>query len=255
MITITFAASKGGAGKSMLAIGIASVLHHWGKKTLVLDLDEQGSLANWITDDYADIPRPDPNILTVEALKLEGDEAAKIARVVERLGEIQASGQYEYLLIDTKGEQARLTAGIGAYSDHVLCPTNGHAIEFEPVVKTYMGLKATLEALELKVDPNTLFKVILTKQKTVEAGDIRASQKLLRENFTTIGGPLESSAFNKAVQLGTTIDQIAEAVKGVLDTTENAKQRATAKREYERQVKALKGLEIMLETILNGENS
>jgi len=250
MRTITCAASKGGAGKSALIIGIASLLHSKGKKTLILDMDEQASLANWLSDDFADIPRVDPNLMKVEALLPTGGEAERITQIVERLVEIEKTGEVDYLLIDTKGEQAKLTAAIGAYSDYVLCPTNGNAIEFEPVVKTYLGLKAMIDELRSDEKIEDFFKVVLTRRKTVEAADIRASQATLAENFNAVLGPMESSSYNKAIQIGTSIDCLLVASKSVLEHTDKSDLRTAARREVERHTKALHIIETMMNQIL-----
>jgi chromosome partitioning protein len=45
--TIVLANAKGGAGKSTLAAGLAVAAVSYGEKVIALDLDPQGSLANW----------------------------------------------------------------------------------------------------------------------------------------------------------------------------------------------------------------
>jgi chromosome partitioning protein len=45
--TVAMAGQKGGAGKSTLAIALASELHKRGLRTLLVDADQQGSSATW----------------------------------------------------------------------------------------------------------------------------------------------------------------------------------------------------------------
>lgn len=253
MKVISAASSKGGAGKSSLVIGIASYLHWKKKKTMILDLDPQGSVALWLSNQFEDIDPIDPDLLSVEALVPDGNDETKIRVIANRLGELAESGDYDYLLIDTKGEQAKITSAIGAYSDFVLCPTNGHAIEFEPVVKTYMNLSTVIKELGLPTDPDKLFSVILSKRKVVESGEVRSSQKMLAERFNVIAGPTESASYNQAIQFGTTIDRLLSTVQSIRDTSEVAKLRANAKRACERHEKSLETLDFMMTQLLNGE--
>ena len=253
MKVISAASSKGGAGKSSLVVGIASYLHWKKKKTMILDLDPQGSVALWLSKKFEGIDQIDPDFLTVEPLVPEGEDETKIRVIADRLGKLAESGDYEYLIIDTKGEQAKITSAIGAFSDFVLCPTNGHAIEFEPVVKTYLNLSSVIKELNLQSDPNNLFSVILSKRKVIESSEVRSAQNMLAERFKVIPGPTESASYNQAIQFGTTIDCLLSSVKTVMDTSEIAKERASAKRAYERHQKSLQTLDFMMTQLLNGE--
>ncbi len=47
---ITFASSKGGAGKSTLCVNLAAFFVHSGKKVTLLDVDPQKSAYDWITE-------------------------------------------------------------------------------------------------------------------------------------------------------------------------------------------------------------
>ena len=47
MRTIAFVTQKGGSGKSTIASSLAVAAHEMKEKVCVIDMDPQGSLANW----------------------------------------------------------------------------------------------------------------------------------------------------------------------------------------------------------------
>lgn len=254
MKVITSATSKGGAGKSTLFIGIASVLHRRGHKTLVLDLDEQGSLAGWLTSNDGSFPLPDPNVLTVESGYFSDDDRKNTAHVVRRMKEIDDAAEHEFLLIDTKGETARLTAAIGARSDVVLCPTVGHSLEFEPTILTYKGLRAVLAEMGEEDRIDDIFRVVINRRKAaVEAAAVIAAQNVIRSKFRTINGPMESTSYNEAHEYGTTIDRLLETATLIATNGSTPKIKAAAKRARDRHAKTLALLEQMVDEILGNE--
>ncbi|NTC29385.1 ParA family protein, partial [Agrobacterium tumefaciens] len=56
MKTLVLVTQKGGSGKSSLAASIAVAAEQAGERVFMLDLDRQGTLANWINRRTAETP-------------------------------------------------------------------------------------------------------------------------------------------------------------------------------------------------------
>src|SRR5689334_11528076 len=63
MLVITLAAQKGGAGKTTLATNLAVQAETSGQRTLLIDLDPQGSATSW----YNDRPTETPKLIAIAA--------------------------------------------------------------------------------------------------------------------------------------------------------------------------------------------
>lgn len=100
MRKIAFMQQKGGVGKTSLAIHAACTLAELGHKTLLVDMDQQGSIVAWYEQD-AGLPAK----LTVSA----SDTASA-------LDDLEG---YSYVIIDTPG---RLSAAVLAHCDAVVLP-------------------------------------------------------------------------------------------------------------------------------------
>lgn len=72
MLTIAVSNLKGGVGKSTIALNVASTLHHAGHKTLVVDLDSQGTCRAWASV-AADAGRDGPPVVAVDGRSLRRD--------------------------------------------------------------------------------------------------------------------------------------------------------------------------------------
>ena len=248
--TITLAQSKGGSGKSSLVIGLASALHRSGRRTLILDLDEQRSVHDWLEEAGTAGNGPvscEPR-LRVEAISGE-QPAAMLRSVVDRVVKAAEEG-YDFVLIDTKGEAALVTAGIAASSDYVLCPTNGHLVEYEPVLRTYKGFAAALRHLSEGADPRMHFRIVFNRIQPVESREVRDARRSLSEALPSIFGIPESSAINLAISRGTTLDLIErEAMDRLERHALHPKERERCRREALRCAKLLDAFDDVLKRL------
>lgn len=126
---------KGGAGKSTIAIHIATALLHDGAKVAVLDLDvRQQSLAHffanrraWLAANDAQAPAPLEFPLGAELAKMADDEA--IARFEAAFA--AAAEQADYVLIDTPGSDTAIGRAAHGLADLIVTPMNDSFVDFD----------------------------------------------------------------------------------------------------------------------------
>jgi chromosome partitioning protein len=128
---------KGGAGKSTLAIHIATGLLHAGKRVAILDLDlRQRSLARffanraaWAADAGVRLPMPfEPDMGDGKALA-RADEAEQLARFDAAFAE--ARGAADVILIDTPGGDTALSRAAHGLADQIVTPMNDSFVDFD----------------------------------------------------------------------------------------------------------------------------
>lgn len=249
--------SKGGAGKSSMLIAFASALHHQGKRVRILDLDAQGTLARWLNPSSS-LPSISRDELMVEAGQfVEKDEhgidtgTARLA--FARIREIKQKGGYDYLLIDTKGEPNMTAAAVMAAADLVLCPTDGSSTEYDPIWATYRSCRAALAQIGSKVDPQDKFRIVFTRQATVQSAGVLRGKQELAKHFQCIGGIGDSAAINDAHKLGMTIAGVMSYAEAASKNAETPKARANAQRMAERCARALNNASFVLAGIEQSE--
>ncbi len=106
MRTITFVTQKGGSGKTTLATNCAVAAERSGLKTLVLDLDPQGSAEAWYQDREDETPK---------LARVSGAELAKAIKGAEQNG-------FDLVIIDTPGRDEPLTASAIRIADFCVVP-------------------------------------------------------------------------------------------------------------------------------------
>lgn len=146
MPVITIAQSKGGAGKSTLALAIASEFAAYGGSVVILDADRQHSLLNWFVDRQE-----------------EGVDTAKIVvRDVSQIPDDQinkaidkAKGDAQLVIIDSEGTANFKTAYGAMDSDYVVIPTRSSRLDLERTVETKTMLS--------RMCPSVPYKVLITQ--------------------------------------------------------------------------------------------
>lgn len=128
MRVIAFVTQKGGAGKTTLAVNCAVAAERTGLKTLILDLDPQGSAEAWYQDREAETPR----LVAIGSWKLP--DAMAMAK----------AGGYDLVVIDTPGrDEPSVTAAVRA-ADFVVIPCRPTPVDMKatpPTVATVHRLK------------------------------------------------------------------------------------------------------------------
>jgi chromosome partitioning protein len=125
MRVISFVTQKGGAGKTTLAVNCAVAAEQAGLKTLILDLDPQGSAEAWYQDREAETPR----LVAIGSWKLP--EAMAMAK----------SGRYDLVVIDTPGrDEPSVTAAVRA-ADFVVIPCRPTPVDMKATPPTVATVK------------------------------------------------------------------------------------------------------------------
>ena len=128
---------KGGAGKSTLAIHIATGLLHAGKRVAIIDLDlRQRSMAKffanraaWMAANGQVLPMPiEPDMGDGKALA-KADEAEQTRMFEAAFAEARASA--EVILIDTPGGDTLLSRMAHGLADQIVTPMNDSFVDFD----------------------------------------------------------------------------------------------------------------------------
>lgn len=124
MKTITFVTQKGGTGKSTLAISLAVAAEEAGHHAYILDLDPQGSAQNWYSRREAEAPPVD---------------TTTAAQLPTALAGLKKHG-YDYIVIDTAGQDTPATAAAMQASDLCLIPVRPSIMDIEAAKPTVASL-------------------------------------------------------------------------------------------------------------------
>ena len=128
MPVITIAQSKGGAGKTTLALALASEFEALGGSIFMLDADRQNSLMNWHRDRVAAGRGGDSRIQVEDASQMrDADIGAAIAH---------ARGKAQLVIVDSEGTSNFKTAYAAMDSDFVVIPTRSSRLDLERTVET-----------------------------------------------------------------------------------------------------------------------
>ena len=129
---------KGGAGKSTIAIHVATALLHAGAKVAVLDLDlRQQTVGHffsnrraWLAANGAEAPMPIEHAISGSGDALAtAPDAEQLARFEAAFAELSESA--EFLLIDTPGSDTAISRAAHVHADLVVTPMNDSFVDFD----------------------------------------------------------------------------------------------------------------------------
>jgi chromosome partitioning protein len=115
MTVISFANTKGGAGKTTALLLLATELLRRGNRVCVVDTDPQRWISRWF--EGASSPHDRVTLATYI-------NANSLQRTVEH-----HAPQYDYVLIDLPGSQSPLLATAIGLSNHILIPIQGSSMD------------------------------------------------------------------------------------------------------------------------------
>jgi chromosome partitioning protein len=237
MQTITFANSKGGAGKSTALMAIASALEARGQSTIIADLDDQGSLSTWLTVNDGKYPIPEKELIDIRQVYFSNNDDQNADKTYDALIEIEKESP-DFLLIDTKGKAEKTNAIAMAAADRVICPTNGDSTEYDQIVFTFGNFKAALNAVAPEENPEEYFRVMFTKTGVAMGAEVHQARMALKNTFPWYYGLPQLTAFNAAHLNGTTLNGLLTKAITELE----AKGRKTTKRDRDQVAKYQKAV-------------
>jgi chromosome partitioning protein len=129
---------KGGAGKSTIAIHLATALLHAGAKVSIIDLDlRQRSLGrffanrkSWLAANRAVLPEPVDHHLSEDAKALAKASAEEqLARFEAVLGEAHQAA--DFIVMDTPGGDTTLSRASHGRADLIVTPMNDSFVDFD----------------------------------------------------------------------------------------------------------------------------
>lgn len=169
MPVITVAQSKGGAGKSTIALTLASEFAAAGGSVLLLDADDQISLVKWARDRAKE--GRETNTIRVQDVSDVADP--EIINVIA-----DARQRAQLVIIDTKGDANMKTAYCCQESDFVIIPSKSSRLDLERAVETQVMLN--------RMAPTVPYKVLITQTPMVGRSRTEFEiDKQIRDNFPT----------------------------------------------------------------------
>lgn len=141
MRVLTFASSKGGAGKTTSAIVLASVLSR-NKRVVIIDADPAKRLMSWASK--APLPR------RIEVMASKGERF-----IHDEIDE--ARQRADFVLIDLEGAATRMNAFAMGESDLVLVPMGDEQPDAEGAIETLHQLALEARALRRDIPVRILF--------------------------------------------------------------------------------------------------
>lgn len=169
MPVITVAQSKGGAGKSTIALALASEFAAAGGSVLLLDADDQISLVRWYRDRERE-GRKSENITVRDVSDVADPEIINVIA--------NAREEAQLVIVDTKGDANMKTAYCCQESDFVIIPSKSSRLDLERAVETQVMLN--------RMAPTIPYRVLITQTPMV--GRSRAEFEIdqqIKANFPT----------------------------------------------------------------------
>lgn len=207
MPVITFANTKGGAGKTTAVLLLATELAQVGYRVTVLDADPQRWISRW-------------HQLSPGLPRLNVISYVTQASIERHITEHRYTT--DYFIVDLPGAQSPLLAKAIGLSDHVLIPIQGCAMDAQGGANVLELLRFLDDKAGIKV-PHSVVLTRVNSMVTTRA--LLAVKMLLQERgVSVLGTPIiERAAFRDIFDLGGTLHTMEE---GRISNLDKARQNA-----------------------------
>ncbi len=179
MPVITFANTKGGAGKTTAVLLLASELARRGSRVCVIDTDPQRWISRW--REKADA-------------KVEFSVITYVTATTLQQHVLDSRRAFDHVLIDLPGAQSPLLATAIGLSNHVLIPVQGSTMDAQGGAQVLELLRYLYEKANIRIEHS----VVLTRvNPLVTTRALLAARELLAQrNVRVLDTPIfERSAF------------------------------------------------------------
>ncbi len=197
---------KGGAGKSTVAIHIATALARMGHKTSVLDLDlRQRTFGRFIENrkvtlarEGVDLPTPDYRDLPeIDRSALEPGENPYDRRLSMAVAGME--GDSEFIVIDCPGSHTRLSQVAHSLADTLVTPLNDSFVDFD--------LLAHIDAATGKVKGPSVYSEMVWN-----ARQLRARAGLAPIDWVVLRNRLGAQRMINKEKMGRALDELAKRI-------------------------------------------
>jgi chromosome partitioning protein len=236
MRTIAIINRKGGCGKTTTAVGLAATLGEFGHRTLLIDLDPQGSASSWLgngpiddhgqldaflgTRDLASLAMPS----RAEGVDLIPSSSSLVTaerslQVDLALGAIRAFGRlpsaWDEVIIDCPPTLGYLGSAAMCGSREVIVPTQAHAIDV-PGIESVI---AEMERIRGRLNPDiTLTGIVVGRMsRTNHARDVAVTLRAAHGRDVLEGTIRDSIRVPEAAAAGMSVTAYAPSSRVAAD--------------------------------------
>lgn len=207
MHIITFAAQKGGVGKSTLAVNLAVAAEASGIRTALFDLDPQESATAWSERRQEEAPHVEP----ISARRL--DQAIDAA----------AASGFGLTIIDTPPAAGTEAAAAAQRADLVLIPCRPSLIDLDAIKRTAQLIASTGRrgSVVLNAAPPTATTLLSDARTLAEATGLQVAAAIMRERSAFRAAWPYGLGVTEHEPKGKAAQEVAMLLKFVLDEVNN----------------------------------
>lgn len=191
---ISFSTSKGGAGKSTLAIALAGELANEGGKIAIIDTDPQQSVAKW-----ARKPGKPEEIDVFPALEEDS--------MIDLIEECQST--HHVTIIDVQGRVSEIGNTAMAWSHLVVIPLQGAGMDADGAVETVKNVRKVERARAAEIPYATVLNRVSGAIRSRTGDSVRTEFE--QHNIPILGTVLDREAFRVMTTAGGTQHTLTKA--------------------------------------------
>lgn len=198
---LLFGGEKGGTGKSMMAVNIATIMAHENKEVILIDADKQGTTANWVAnrDDEEILPR-------IPCFQKYG---AKLYLDIQAISE-----KYDNVIIDVGGRDTPELRSAMVIADVLFSPLAPALFDAETVPK----LETIIREIKLNVNKDLKSYAFINKANpyTNEKSDLIEFFNEMESSELKLANTIITDyiAYRKASRYGKGIIELPRKEKG-----------------------------------------